>query len=154
MYLSLSKEVTASIASSKADAMFRTRSRVRNAGWRAAWARGQHGAHPLRQEVGPAAAHGVNKGSVFLFNRVADPDPNWIRIKSGQWIRNRICIQSGQWSRNRICIRNPDQDRDPGGQKWPTKVGKNQEISCFEVLDVLFSELKASFVTWMSFMEA
>jgi hypothetical protein len=28
------------------------------------------------------------------------------------------------------------------------------EISCFEVLDVLLSELKASFATWMSFMEA
>ncbi len=32
-------------------------------------------------------------------SRVADPDPNWIRIQSGQWIR----------------IRNPDPD--PGGQK-------------------------------------
>ncbi len=36
--------------------------------------------------------------------RVSDPDR--IRIQSGQWIRIRI--------------RNPD----PGGQKWPTKVGK------------------------------
>jgi hypothetical protein len=67
MYLPLINEVTVSIASSKAEAMLRTRSRVRNAGWRAARARGQHGAHPLRQEVGPAAAHGVYKGSVFLF---------------------------------------------------------------------------------------
>jgi hypothetical protein len=33
--------------------------------------------------------------------RVADPDPNWIRIQSGQWIRIRI--------------RNPDPDL--GGQK-------------------------------------
>ncbi len=33
--------------------------------------------------------------------RVADPDPNWIPIQSGQWIRNRI------W--------NPDPN--PGGQK-------------------------------------
>ncbi len=33
---------------------------------------------------------------------------------------------------------------DPGGQKWPTKVEKNWEISCFEVLDILFWELKAS----------
>jgi hypothetical protein len=58
-------------------------------------------------------------------------DPDWIRIQLGQWIR----------------IRNPD----PGGQKWPTKVEK--KISCFEVLDVLFWELKASSVTWMFFME-
>ncbi len=34
-------------------------------------------------------------------SRVADPDPDWIRIQSGQWIRIRI--------------RNPDPD--PGGQK-------------------------------------
>jgi hypothetical protein len=33
------------------------------------------------------------------FFRVADPDPSWIRIQSGQWIRIRI--------------RNPDPD--PGG---------------------------------------
>jgi hypothetical protein len=33
--------------------------------------------------------------------RVADPDPDWIRIQSGQWIR----------------IRNPDPDLDPGGPK-------------------------------------
>ncbi len=47
-------------------------------------------------------------------------DPDWIRIQSGQWIR----------------IRNLDPD--PGGQKGPTKVEKNQGISCFEALDVLF----------------
>ncbi len=40
--------------------------------------------------------------------RVVDPDPDWIRIQSGLWIR--------------ICIRNPDPD--PGGQKLPTKVEK------------------------------
>ncbi len=40
--------------------------------------------------------------------RVADPDPDpyWIRIQSGQWIRIRI--------------RNPDPDQ--GEQKWPTSV--------------------------------
>jgi hypothetical protein len=32
-----------------------------------------------------------------------DPDPYWISIQSGQWIRIRI--------------RNPDPDPDPGGQK-------------------------------------
>ena len=26
----------------------------------------------------------------LLIIRVADPDPNWIRIQSGQWIRIRI----------------------------------------------------------------
>jgi hypothetical protein len=45
-------------------------------------------------------------------------------------------IQTGQWIR--IRIQNPDPDTDPGGQKCPTKVGKNSEISCFQVLDVLF----------------
>jgi hypothetical protein len=48
-----------------------------------------------------------NKGSRYF--RVVDPDPDWIRIQSGLWIRIRI--------------RNPDPD--PGGQKWPTKVEKN-----------------------------
>jgi hypothetical protein len=70
---------------------------------------------------------------------VSDPDPYWIRIQSGQCIRIRLCI------------RNPDPD--PGGQKWLKKVEKIKKISCFEVLDVLFGELKASFVTWSSFME-
>ena len=46
----------------------------------------------------------------FYRFRVSDPDPDWIRIQSGQWIRIRI--------------RNPDSDPDPGGQKWPTKVEK------------------------------
>jgi hypothetical protein len=29
-------------------------------------------------------------------------------------------------------------DPDPGGQKLPTKIEKSRELSCFEVLDVLF----------------
>jgi hypothetical protein len=36
-----------------------------------------------------------------------DPDSDWIRIESGQWIRIRI--------------RNPDPDPDPGGQNDPQK---------------------------------
>ncbi len=70
-----------------------------------------------------------------------DPDPDWIRIQSGHWIR-----------KFRIRIRNPDPD--PGGQKWPTKVVFFFLSSCFEVLDGLFWELKASSVTWTFFMEA
>jgi hypothetical protein len=34
------------------------------------------------------------------------------------------------------------------------KSRKTVEISCFEVPDVLFGELKASLITWTSFMEA
>jgi hypothetical protein len=34
--------------------------------------------------------------------------------------------------------------------QWPT----SEEISCFEVLDVLFGGLEASFVAWNSFSEA
>ncbi len=45
-------------------------------------------------------------------------------------------------------------DPDPGGQKWPKKIKKRTEFSSFEVLDVLFWELKASPVSWASFMEA
>ncbi len=61
----------------------------------------------------------------------------------------RIRIQSGQW----ICIRirNLDSDTDPGGKRWPSK---NLEISCFEVLDVLFWGLKSFSVAWKFFEEA
>ncbi len=57
----------------------------------------------------------------------------------------RIRIQSGQW------IRIPDPD--PDGQKYPQKVKKFNSL-CFEVLDGLFWELKASSVTCSFFMEA
>jgi hypothetical protein len=40
----------------------------------------------------------------------------------------------------------PNLDPGPGGQKLPTKIEKILEISCFEVLDVLFLGLKASSV--------
>ncbi len=55
----------------------------------------------------------------------------------------RIQIQSGPWIR--IRIRNLNLDPDSEGQKLPTKVKKNWEIPCYEVLDVLFWELKALF---------
>jgi hypothetical protein len=35
-----------------------------------------------------------NVGTVFT--RVSDPDPDWIRIQSGQWIRIRNRIQEGK----------------------------------------------------------
>jgi len=57
----------------------------------------------------------------FVPSRVPDPDPDWIRIQSGQWIR----------------IRNPDPDS--GGQKWPTH--KSRKKKFIEVLDALFREL-------------
>jgi hypothetical protein len=60
----------------------------------------------------------------FVKIRVADPDPDWIRIQSGQWIRIRI--------------RNPDPD--PGGQKGPTKVEKIVKV---HVLSVRRSLLRA-----------
>ncbi len=42
-----------------------------------------------------------------LWIRIRDPDPYWIRIQSGLWIRIRI----------RIWNPDPDPDPDPGGQK-------------------------------------
>jgi hypothetical protein len=39
----------------------------------------------------------------YIPSRVVDPDPKWIRIQSGQWIRIRTRIR--------------DPDPDPGGQK-------------------------------------
>jgi hypothetical protein len=34
----------------------------------------------------------------------------------------------------------PNPEPNPGGQKLPTKKEKSSEISCFEVLDVFFTE--------------
>jgi hypothetical protein len=48
----------------------------------------------------------------------------WIRINLSCWIRIRIQIA--------------DPYPDPGGKKSPTKIEKNREFSCFELLDVLF----------------
>jgi hypothetical protein len=61
------------------------------------------------------------------------------------YVKEHICRIHG-------CGAGSNRDPDPGGQKRPTKVEKNYEILCFEVLDVLFRELKASFVTWTSCM--
>ncbi len=87
----------------------------------------RHGLQPL---VGPPHLHLVSlrrylKFQLSYFQGCGSgsyPDPDWIRIQSGQRIR----------------IRNPDPDPYPGGQKIPTKVEKNLKISCFEVLDGLF----------------
>jgi hypothetical protein len=50
----------------------------------------------------------------------------------------------------------PDPYSESGSRraKITLKSRKNSEISCFEVLDVLFLELKGSYVTWTSVMEA
>jgi hypothetical protein len=45
-------------------------------------------------------------------------------------------------------------DPDPGGKNNRKKIEKRTEFSSFYVLDVHFSGLKASPVTWASFMEA
>ncbi len=38
--------------------------------------------------------------------------------------------------------------------QWSRKLEQSEEVSCFEVLDVLFCELKASHVVWTSCIEA
>jgi hypothetical protein len=48
----------------------------------------------------------------------------------------------------------PDPDPDPGEQKMTHKSRHFLKSSCFEVLDGLFLELKASSVTWTFFTEA
>jgi hypothetical protein len=45
-------------------------------------------------------------------------------------------------------------DPNRGGQKLPTKIEENSEISFFEVLDVFIFGLKASPVAWTYFVEA
>jgi hypothetical protein len=65
-------------------------------------------------------------GSVkVLASSVSDPDSYCIRIQSCQGIRIRT-----------VPIRKPYPD--PGEQKGLIEVGKNLDISCFEMLDVLF----------------
>jgi hypothetical protein len=58
------------------------------------------------------------------------PDPHYINSDPKPWffavLRIRIRIDIGRL------------DPDPGGQKLPTKIEKSEEISCFEILDVLF----------------
>jgi hypothetical protein len=54
------------------------------------------------------------RGYDILYSRVSDPDPDWIRIQSGQWIRNQE------------------------GKNDPQKKKKICKSSCFEVLDGLF----------------
>jgi hypothetical protein len=76
----------------------------------------------------------------FFYDQGFGSGSAWIRINLSCWIRIRIRIQIP--------------DPDPGRQKLPTKIEKSLEFSCFEVLDVLFSGLKASPVAWASFMEA
>jgi hypothetical protein len=44
----------------------------------------------------------------------------------------------------RISIEFDRLDPYPGVQKWPTKIGKSEEISCIHVLDVLFFGLMAN----------
>ncbi len=56
----------------------------------------------------------INVFLIFLLVYSRVPDPEWIRIQSGQWIRIRIRF------------RNPDPD--PGGQKLPTKVEKKIHV--------------------------
>ncbi len=69
--------------------------------------------------------------------------------------RIRICLhhQCSVSGLDLDSIRFVNSDLDPVGQNDPQNIEKNYEISCFEVLDVLFLGLKASPVAWTSFME-
>jgi hypothetical protein len=89
--------------------------------------------HKVGGGVGPG-----HRGQVQLYaqdiaeccqRKTYHENQDWIRIQSVQ----RIWIQEGK---------NDHQKKN------------FFEMSCFEVLDCLLSELKASFATWMSFMEA
>ncbi len=89
---------------------------------------------PIEENLKPYSKVPYGRMSFFFLSpfasvktRVSDPDPD--------------------------LVRSVDPDPDPGGQKMTHKSTwrKNLKNSCFEVLDVLFWELKAS---WTSFMEA
>ncbi len=69
-------------------------------------------------------------------------------------LRNTVPLESSSSSAAVHCsvpvvsgfnLRSVDPVSDPGGPKWPTKKGrKSKEMSCFEVMDVLFWALEAS----------
>jgi hypothetical protein len=86
---------------------------------------------------------------MYVFS-IADPDPYWIRIQSGQWIRNRI--------------RNPDPE--PGGQKMTHKSRKSKKFhvwKCWKFsfgaegffcnLDVLYGGLGILFPALIFFLQ-
>ncbi len=91
-----------------------------------------HQAHPLQRLTARAnprkrrrSYHQLWNVRKFFFSPIINvsdpgPGPNCIRIQSGQV------------------------GPDPGGQRWPTKIEKSEEISCFKVLYVLFWGLMAS----------
>ncbi len=81
-------------------------------------------------------------GGMILFYSTKSGKKLWSKQIHFTWVlRERILVQIRVhvnlcgWIRIRI---------QNGGQKLPTKIEKNTEISCFEVLDVLFWGLKAS----------
>ncbi len=91
----------------------------------------------LGQDVGGGKAPAVGHQRRTVVHRhlrlqALIPPRVWIRIHLSSWIRIRI----------------------QEGKKLPTNIEKSKEFSCFEVLDVLFGELKASPVACASFMEA
>ncbi len=69
---------------------------------------------------------------------------NWIRIGSG--------FNHVSWSVSGFGIRLKIRIQE--GKKMTHKSRKRSEISCFEVLNVLFWGLKDSTVAWASFLEA
>jgi hypothetical protein len=68
-------------------------------------------------------------------------------------IQNNQCCGSGSaWIRIDVGRLDPDPEEKKIHKKIPG-IEKSKEISCFEVLDVLSSELTASPVAWTSFTE-
>jgi hypothetical protein len=90
--------------------------------------------HTVRHEVSQSSVKTRQKIPLglllYLWISASDPDPHWIQIQSGPWIR----IQEFKSD--------------------PQKLKKFLKNSCFEALDVLFLWLKASTLVWTSFTEA
>ncbi len=92
----------------------------------------------LKNSRSPLCARLPPLPSTATFTRNPYKKKSEFRIR----IRSRFNQVSGSGSVLGIRIQNQEGKNDPHESR------KNLEISCFEVLDVLFWELKASFATW------
>ncbi len=107
--------------------------------------------HDHLAEVGAGGLQGGQRGHVQPAHDQADHLLRQVQDRApGGGGRGRSTGGQGCGSTHSIGSVDPY----PEGQKEPTKVDIFFQSSCFEVLNGLFWELKASSVTWTFFMEA
>ncbi len=71
-----------------------------------------------------------------------DKDTRSIKVLTPRKVPGRRASQAVLWIRARTNFSRLVLDPDPGGQKWPTKTEKSEDISLLEVLDVSFEDIR------------